>query len=453
MSPDRLHQPRVGISHNRVVFSRLVVVSDASVERAEVLIAGGGIIGTGVAWALAQRGVRGIAVVDLDLAGIYASSELNAGGARATWWQPVNIETCAATLAFFREHREAFDFSECGYLWLYDDANRFARANEMIPRQNAHGLDVVSLTVADVAERFPVLDRSLDELVGATHSPRDGLINPNAVRRFYRQQAEALGVRFLDRHYVSGVATRAGATGLRSVSGVDVVEVAPGGATDDEGVLLDILTRHRVPSSRALAETHVACDVVVNCLGAWSPIFSAKIGVSDVTEPVRRQIALVDVHREDVADGVDLTGAGMIVDASNLYFHPDGPYVLAGYSTPEEPPGFDFSYDGNEFFEREVWPRLAHRASSFERCGHVRGWAGLYAVTPDCSGIAGAVAGFSNLFEAHSFTGRGVMQSYGIATALAESIDGAGRSQIDITPLSRDRFTSPDRWVSEDLHI
>ena len=71
-------------------------------ERVNVVIAGGGIIGSAVAWSLAERGVRDIHVIDLDLAGIYASSELNAGGVRATWWQPVNIETCRQSLDFFR---------------------------------------------------------------------------------------------------------------------------------------------------------------------------------------------------------------------------------------------------------------------------------------------------------------------------------------------------------------
>ena len=61
--------------------------------KANVLIAGGGVIGSAFAWALAERGVSDVMVVDLDLAGLYASSELNAGGARATWWQGVNVET------------------------------------------------------------------------------------------------------------------------------------------------------------------------------------------------------------------------------------------------------------------------------------------------------------------------------------------------------------------------
>jgi sarcosine oxidase subunit beta len=83
----------------------------------------------------------------------------------------------------------------------------------------------------------------------------------------------------------------------------------------------------------------------------------------------------------------------------------------------------------------------------------VRGWAGLYDVTPDRSGIAGAVRGFSNLFEAHSFTGRGVMQSYGIASALAALIETGRFEGVDLAPLTRERFADPSRLVTEELHI
>lgn len=425
-------------------------------ERASVLVVGGGVIGAGVAWALAERGVEGVEVVDLDLSGLYASSELNAGGARATWWQPVNVDSCRATLDFFRAQRDELGFRERGYLWLYDDPALWAQALEKRAMQNARGLGVEALEPGALPARWPLLDRALDELVGATFAPRDGLVNPNAVRAFFRRGAERKGVRFRNRHYVAGVETAlaAGAAGVaRRVAAVEAVEVEPVRPGDEDGVVRDILTRHRVPAARTRGEHRIACDALVNCLGAWSPILSAKLGVRDVTEPVRRQIALVDVRERDLPAGVRLAELGMIVDASGLYFHPEGPHVLAGWSTPDEPPGFDFAYDGEAFFERELWPRLAHRASAFERCGHVRGWSGLYAVTPDRSGIAGAVAGFSNLFEAHSFTGRGVMQSYAIARNVAALLATGAWDDVDLSPLGRDRFDDPARWVPEALHI
>lgn len=424
-------------------------------ERVNVLIAGGGVIGSALAYCLAKRGVRDIEVVDLDLSGVYASSELNAGGARATWWQPINIETCRMTLDFFRAHREDFAFHENGYLWLYDDPERYAVAREKRALQCEAGLGVELLEPEEVAARFPIIDRNLHELVGATWSPRDGLVNPNAVRRRFRSEAEALGVHFSNRHYVDGVVTERvpGLQGLRRVRAVDVIEVEPGDPADESGHVRDILTTHRVPSEYRMRETRVACEVVLNCLGAWSPIFSAKIGIRDVTEAVRRQICLVGVHAENLAEGVGLDGLGMIVDSSDLYFHPEAGNVLAGYSIPTEAPGFDFDYDGRDFFEEFIWPRLAHRSSSFERCGHLRGWSGLYAVTPDCSGIAGPVPGITNLFEAHSFTGRGVMQSFGIACGLSERIVEGRYGECDLTPLGRERFESRDRWLPEALHI
>jgi glycine/D-amino acid oxidase-like deaminating enzyme len=425
-------------------------------ERAEVLIVGGGIIGTSVAWALAARGITGIEVVDLDLAGVYASSELNAGGVRATWWQPVNIDACKTTLDFFRARGAEFGFRERGYLWLYGDPPLWQRALEKRKLQNARGLGVEALAPSEVWQRFPLLDRARAEIVGATFSPRDGLVNPNAVRAWYRCEAERLGVRFRNRHYVAGVATTrsVGAGGrIRRVSHVDVLEVVRGDPTDTAGTLREILTTHRVAQGAVRAESRIQCEVCINCLGAWSSVLLAKIGVRDVTEPVRRQIALVDVRAQDPSSEVRLDSLGMIVDASGLYFHPEGSYVLAGYSIPDEAPGFDFTYDGDAFFEDEVWPRLAHRASAFERCGHIRGWAGLYDVTPDRSGIAGAVAGFSNLFEAHSFTGRGVMQSYAVGRSLASLVATGRFEEVDLSPLTRERFDDPSHWVTEDLHI
>ncbi len=419
----------------------------------DVLIAGGGVIGSAIACALAERGVTDVCVVDLDLAGTYASSELNAGGARATWWQEVNIASCRDTIAFFHENAEEFAFRQCGYLWLYDDRGLFERALERRNLQESLGLDVEILDATEVTRRFPLLDRNMNEIVGATFSRLDGLLNPNAVRRYYRDRAEAAGARFLNRHYVEGVETSESGPGRRRLDLVHIVEVAKWEPADESQLIGRILTQHRVPPDSALDHPSIRTEVFVNALGAWSPVLSSKLGVFDVAVPVRRQIAMVDVRARDLPAGVDLRKMGMIVDPSCLYMHPEGPYVLAGYSQPAEPSGYDFRYDGDAFFEQEIWPRLAHRASAFERCGHVRGWSGLYSVTPDCSGIVGRVPGFSNLIEAHSFTGRGVMQSMAIGRGVAELVCDGDFRTLDLSALDGQRFGDPSRLVTEDLHI
>jgi len=423
-------------------------------ERVGVLVAGGGIIGSAIACALVERGVRDVCVVDLDLAGTYASSELNAGGVRATWWQEPNIATCRDTIAFFEANAAEISLRQRGYLWLYDDADRFARARERRELQARLGVRVDLLAPRDIAERFPLLDRNLDELVGATFSPRDGLVNPNAVRRLYRERASAGGAVFLNRHYVEGIEVGEREPGLRRVERVQVVEVEKGDPADESGLVHRILTQHRVPPESSIDHPSLQPEIFINALGAWSPLVSARLGVRDWAVPVRRQIAMVDVRARDLPARADLFGAGMIVDASGLYFHPEGAYTLAGWSDPDEPMGYDFRYDGDAYFEREIWPRLAHRASAFERCGHVRGWSGLYSVTPDCSGVLGRLPGFTNALEAHSFTGRGVMQSYAVGRGVAELVCDGGFRTVDLRALSGERFlVGPEAWLKEDLHI
>lgn len=423
-------------------------------ERVHVLIAGGGVIGTSIACALAERGVHDVAVVDVDLRGIHASSELNAGGVRATWWQRVNIESCRDTLAYFAAHAQEIGLRAAGYLWLYDDAALFARAIERRELQAQLGVEVELLDRDALLRRFPFLDRSTGELVGATFSPGDGLVNPNAVRQHYRARAEAAGVRFLDRHWIEGIDVSSREPGSRRIGAVRVVEIARSGAADASRVVERALTRNLVSEEKVLGRDAIAADVFVNALGAWSPVFSSRLGVGDVSRPVRRQIALVDPDRSGWPAGVDLASLGMIVDSSRLYFHPEGSYVLAGYSEPAEPSGYDFRYDGDAFFEGEIWPRLAHRMSAFERCRHVRGWSGLYSVTPDCSGILGRVCGFSNLIEAHSFTGRGVMQSRAVGVGVAELLCDGAYGTLDLSPLDAGRFRAdPPVLVREDLHI
>jgi FAD-dependent oxidoreductase domain-containing protein 1 len=401
-------------------------------ERFEAILIGAGIVGSSLAMALAERGVRTLAV-DVDLQGRLSSSEKNAGGVRATWWQPVNIALCRASIKYYESIAAEAGFRQKGYLWLYDGAT-WTQALEHIAVQRELGHPIETLTPAQVAARVPEIDK-LEGIAGATFSPEDGLINPNLLKRHYRESARSLGARFLDRLFVLGI--EAGADGVR----LDCWQ-ADDPMTD--AALARMMTQDEPGEAQTGRALELRGDAIVVTGGAWSPRPLKLLGLPNLSEPVRRQICLVDSRV------TNLERYGMIVDTSGLYFHNEGAHILAGYSPPDEPPGYHFHYDGEPFFQNEIWPRLYARMSCMERLRHVTGWAGLYEVSPDRSAIVGRAA--PRVFEAHSFSGRGVMQSYGAGQALADLIAKGAYGALNASALSRDRFAA-GAPVFEALHI
>jgi glycine/D-amino acid oxidase-like deaminating enzyme len=404
----------------------------AGVRRYDVVLIGGGVIGSSVAMALGERGLK-TAVVDIDLSGRLSSSEKNAGGVRATWWQPVNIALCRDSIKYYESVREEVGFRQKGYLWLYDAAT-WPKAEAHLALQRELGHPIEELNAAEVHRRVPEIDR-LDGIAGATFSPEDGLINSNLLKEHYRTRSRALGTEYFDRLYVFAI--DAGAKDVRV-----------GCWRADDTLTDETLMRMMSEDAAGEAATGHLVEFDAGAIaitgGAWSPTALKLVGLKNLSEPIRRQICLVDSR------ATNLAGYGMIVDTSGLYFHNDGAYVLAGYSPLEEPPGYHFNYDGERFFTDEIWPRLYARMSAFERLRHVRGWAGLYEVSPDRSAIVGRAA--PRVFEAHSFSGRGVMQSWGAGQALAELIADGRYRRFDASALARDRFERGDLAL-EELHI
>jgi FAD-dependent oxidoreductase domain-containing protein 1 len=400
--------------------------------RFDAIVIGAGVVGSAVAMGLAERGIKTLAV-DIDLSGRLSSSEKNAGGVRATWWQRVNIALCRASIEYYQRIAVEVGFRQKGYLWLYD-RETFARAVEHIPLQRELGHPIEALAPAEVASRVPEIDR-LDGIAGATFSPADGLINPNLLKEHYRARALKLGAAFLDRTFVTAI--DAGNSGVR-------LECWQSDGPVGDAGLLRMMTQDGSGEAETGRMLELAADSIVIAGGAWSPVALKLLGLRNWSNPVRRQICLVDCRATNLAQ------YGMIVDTSGVYFHNEGPHILAGYSPPEEPPGYHFNYDGEPFFMNEIWPRLSARMSCMERLRHVTGWAGLYEVSPDRSAIIGRAA--ARVYEAHSFSGRGVMQSYGAGQALAELIADGRYGKFDATALSRDRFDRGEQ-VWEELHI
>jgi glycine/D-amino acid oxidase-like deaminating enzyme len=397
-------------------------------DRYDVLIVGGGLIGSAAAMHLAERGVGSIAVLDVDLGGRYSSSELNAGGVRATFRSDTNIALSLASIEFYETVAEEVGFDQKGYLWLYDDAGWPAAEKALALQNDRHGLGVRVLSPAEVTAHCPLLDQ-LDDVRAATFSPRDGLLNPNLLKQVYRARARAAAgshVHFKNYTYVVGIDPEPDHVQVRAVH---FQEFSPAGDAAIKAILCDA-----IPPEDSAPVTYRA-DVLINATGAWAARTAPLYGHPAPVRPMRRQIAIA--HARDV----DLRPYGMFVDTSGVYFHREATHVLAGFADPDVEMGYQFKYGGQEWFEERIWPRLAARMSRCAEMRHRSGWSGLYEYTPDHSGILGFAPGSRRIVEAFAFTGRGAMQSYAAGRAAAELAVARRFETLDLAPLSPDRFS------------
>ena len=397
----------------------------------DILILGAGVLGSSTAWHLAQKKAGEIVVIDLDLAGTFSSSELNAGGCRATWWNRLNVEISWESIKFYKTIADEIQFFQKGYLFLYN-LSHWKTAQEMKGVYQSLHIPVSYLQAGDVSKLLPEFE-NLKGVAGATLSPEDGLFDPHLVREYYRVKAKELGVHFLDHFYAKGM----GRNGNR-VEDLTALHYNDPHPLSEEA-LEKILTTHQVPADGRWKEEVFRPKIIINCTGAWLPITSAFYDSPSPVKPVRRQISMLSSHKEDLSEH------GMIVDSSGLYFHPEGSHtglILAGYSNRDERPGYRFDYDGEPFFDKQIWMRLYHRGNRthFDEIKHLRGWAGLYEVSPDMTGILWRVDDFENLYELGAATGRGVMQSYALGRGLAELVVGGVFESLDLAPLSGKRF-------------
>jgi sarcosine oxidase subunit beta len=412
------------------------------IQPVDTLIIGAGVIGSSLAMHLAKKGMTGIRVIDFDLDGSLSSSELNAGGVRATWVQPINIEMSKTTIDYFATVADEVGYRACGYLWLHPE-ERFASALKARELQMKKGWPVEVWDVPELKRRVSFIDKT-DGIAGALFAPRDGLINPNLLKCHFRDEGKKLGVIYDDRTLLRQVEyARDGSQRIQATA--EKFEAVMSHETKVGISASSFDQAFRRPTVQYHAKR------IVNCAGPWASQVAKILGYESPSYPVRRQVCIFDCR------DVNLTPYGMIVDTSGVYFHPEATNGLAGFANHGEPRGVNFAYDGESFFMEVIWPALYERSSRFERLKHLTGWAGLYEVSPDECAIIGEVTNGEakkngHVYEAHSFSGHGVMHSYSAGMALAEKIVNGRYDSIDAGQLSGSRFES-GQLIRENLVI
>ncbi|PTM96774.1 NAD(P)/FAD-dependent oxidoreductase [Streptomyces sp. VMFN-G11Ma] len=365
---------------------------------AEVVIIGGGVMGTSAAFHLAEAGVSDIVVVERgELA--CGSSGKPIGGVRAQFSDPLNIELGSRSLRAYEDfpRRPGADIrlDTVGYLFLLTTERQAADFEAAVSTQNALGVPTRMITPDEARRLCPYV--STDGLVAAAHSPTDGHARPVLVVRGYADAAARAGVTFATHTTVTGLDT----TGDR----VTAVHT-------DRG--------------------RIDCATVICTTGAWSARIGDMAGLHLPVRPVRRQLAFTEPlvpPAPRIPFTIDFT--------SSAYFHNSDDGLLFGLADPREPDGFDTTWTPEwlELFREAV----RQRAPELAEMRTAGGWAGLYEITPDHNALIGRSGELVNFLYATGFSGHGFLQGPAVGELLRD-LHLERETFTDISPLSADRF-------------
>ena len=375
----------------------------------DVVIVGGAIMGSAIAWFLsANRDFQGrVLVVERDPNYPRAASALSASCIRHQYSNAVNVRISMFGTAFIRDFRERLGgdseipeitLKEIGYLFLATTAGvPVLRANHAV--QMGCGAATLLMTPDQIAARFPFYN--LDGIALGSFNPvGEGWFDGFTMMQWWRRKARQGGVEYVANEVVA--MTRRG---------------------------------DRVASVRLASGETVACATVVNASGPYGGVTARMAGLHLPVEPRKRCLFVFDC-RTPLGQPLPLT-----IDPSGVHCRSEGEFYLAG-TTPKDdspPEHDDFEVDYAEF-EDEIWPVIAHRVPAFEAVKLVRAWVGHYDYNAlDQNGVVGPHPEVGNFLFANGFSGHGLQHAAGVGRAISELVSYGGYRTLDLSELSFER--------------
>ena len=373
-------------------------------QTADVVIIGGGIVGSSIAYHLTANGCGDVLVIERESAQGKGSTGKSMGGVRAQFSTPVSIQMSLYSIPFYASFEERLgypcDYRPQGYLFCATSDRHMAYLRTNFSQQVNMGLKNVRLLAGDeIRDRFPQL--RADDIVGGSFCSSDGFVDPYSAMN----------------GFIACACERGGATVWKNttVTGIE---------NDGAGIASVETTRGRVATRK-----------VVNCAGAWAAEVARLAGVELPVEPLRRMLVPSEPFDEFPHT------APMIVDMSNgFHFRPEARGFLLAWNDPEETPGFKMDFD--VAFVEKILTRAADRVPCFANLpvNPKRAWAGLYEMTPDHHPIMGEAPGVPGFFLANGFSGHGVMHAPATGKILSDLILTGKTDLIDASLLSLKRF-------------
>ncbi|MGI9524861.1 MAG: NAD(P)/FAD-dependent oxidoreductase [Hyphomicrobiaceae bacterium] len=179
-------------------------MSDPPARSVNVVIVGAGVIGCSIAWALSQRGVSDILV--LDKSAITNGSTWHAAGLVGQYRRQQDLARLMQISAQVYNDLEAetpIDWKASGSLRLAASVGRWRELQESTSIARRYGIEFHLLSGSEAQSLFPLME--IDDLHGAAFIPGDGYIDPNSLTLEYANRARSGGVIFVENCLVQSI--------------------------------------------------------------------------------------------------------------------------------------------------------------------------------------------------------------------------------------------------------
>ncbi len=379
-------------------------------DRARVVVIGGGIIGTSVAYHLAHMGWTDIVLLERDR--LTSGTTWHAAGLMVTFGSTseTSTELRKYTKALYSrleaETGQATGFMPVGFIEVAANADRLEEYRRVAAFNRLCGVDVEEISPADVKRLFPLA--KVDDIEAGFYVKDDGRVNPVDATMALAKGAQRAGARIVEGVPVIGILQKNGrASGVRTPHG------------------------------------EIAAEYVVNCTGMWARQLGQEIGVTIPNQAAE--------HYYLVTENIPGLPRGLPVledPASYGYYREEGGGLLVGLFEPDCAPWMVEGIPA-EFSFGEIepdWDRMAPyletamaRVPVTLEAGVKKFFCGPESFTPDLKPIVGEAPELKNYFVAAGLNSIGILTGGGLGRLLAHWIV-TGTPDMDVTGINIDRL-------------
>src|SRR5499427_6316427 len=177
-------------------------------QTAEVVIIGGGIVGSSIAWHLVAAGCKNVLVMERESSQGKGSTGKSMSGVRAQFSTPVNIQMSLYSIPFYARFEETLGhpsgYCGQGYLFVATQDSHLSYLHANFERQKALGLKTVRMLEArEICSMLPLL-RS-DDIVGGSFCSTDGFVDPYSAMTGFMSWACDRGAELWKNTAVTGI--------------------------------------------------------------------------------------------------------------------------------------------------------------------------------------------------------------------------------------------------------